>query len=514
MMDADAKPTFGCSAAAAPPKPRVRTLDRNQFRMLNIDIEQLIPDDHPARAIWEFVGRLDLGPFYEKVKAVEGHAGQPPFDPRLMVSIWLYGLSRGISSARELSAWCDWEPGLQWLSAMGAVNYHSLSTFRVAHGEALQKLLVNLLAVLSAEGLVSLERVAVDGTRIRANCSQDSLRPGQGLEEYVQKVRAHVEAVEATPEEEMSRRREAARQRSQRERQERLTAASAQLRKLEQERGASQAQKMQVSVTEPEARVMKQPGNSGFAPSYNVQLATNDPHKIIVAAVVSDCGADTCLLEPVIEEVKNNCGQGPNQVLVDGGYISASNMGKMEKRSIDLVGPVPDMASMVNQQAQQRGVSEAYRKEAFSYDAQSDTYRCPEGQLLVHVKQRERDGGRLEHEYRAKTSDCGRCAHKAECCPTAKTCGRTIVRSEASPLVKAFREKMQTEAYRLLYRKRSEVAEFPNAWLKEKIGLRRFRLRGMAKVAIEALWAVITYNVQQAIRLIAGPQPAVAPQKA
>jgi len=97
-----------------------------------------------------------------------------------------------------------------------------------------------------------------------------------------------------------------------------------------------------------------------------------------------------------------------------------------------------------------------------------------------------------------------------ECCPTAKTCGRTLVRSEASPLVKTFRDKMQTEAYRQLYRKRSEVAEFPNAWLKEKLGLRRFRLRGMAKVAIESLWAVITYNLQQGIRLGLRQQVAAA----
>ena len=255
-----------------------------------------------------------------------------------------------------------------------------------------------------------------------------------------------------------------------------------------------------MSVTEPEARVMKQPGSGGFAPSYDLQLATDAKEKVIVGAALCDCGADTRLLETVIEEVQRVCGETPAQVLVDGGYVSADNMAKMQKRGIELVGPLPDVASMVNKQAQLRGVSEAYPKEAFSYDAHDDTYRCPEGQLLVHIKQREREG-RIEHEYRAKRSDCAWCAHQMECCPTAKTCGRTLVRSEASPLVQMFRDKMQTEAYRQLYRKRSEVAEFPNAWLKEKLRLRRFRSRGMAKVAIESLWAVITYNLQQSIRL-------------
>jgi transposase len=105
MTDADEKPVFGKPAPLAPATPRVRALNRDQMLMLQIDVERLIPEDHAARAIWEFVGKMELKPFYEKVKAVEGRAGQPRFDPRLMISIWVYGLSRGINSARELSEW-------------------------------------------------------------------------------------------------------------------------------------------------------------------------------------------------------------------------------------------------------------------------------------------------------------------------------------------------------------------------------------------------------------------------
>src|SRR5882757_4213981 len=175
MTEADFKPVFGepVRLPACAATPRVRVLNRSQLLMLYVDIERLIPDDHPAKAIWELVGTLDLSAFYEKVKAVEGRAGQAGFDPRLLIGIWLYGTSRGINSARELSERCDWEPGLQWLCAMGSVNYHSLSTFRVNHGEALKKLFIELLGVLSAQGLVKMERLTVDGTRIRANCSDE-----------------------------------------------------------------------------------------------------------------------------------------------------------------------------------------------------------------------------------------------------------------------------------------------------------------------------------------------------
>jgi transposase len=500
MTYSDCRPRFGDAASPATPAPRVREVNRNQLVMRNMDVEQLIAEDHAARAIWDFVGRMDLSRFYERVKAVEGHAGQPPFDPKLMISIWIYGLSRGISSARELSEWCDWEPGLQWLCGLDSVNYHSLSTFRSAHAEALKQLFIEVLGVLSAEGLVGLERVTVDGTRIRARASNESFRHGQKLEEYLKQAAAHVDAVEQQAEETISRRQQSARERSRRERQERVATAQKLLERLKKERGASAVATVQVSVTEADARIMKQSGG-GFGPNYNLQLATDGQEKIIVAAMISDNGADMRLLPEVMDEVHNTCGQLPPEVLADGGYVSADNIEQTEQRGVELIGPAPDVTAMVKKQADGRGISEAYRKESFRYDAATDSYRCPEGKTLIHIKERIREGGRIEHEYRAKRSDCAACAHKQECCPAAKTCGRTVVRNEPNPKLQSFREKMQTEAYRQRYRKRSEVAEFPNAWIKEKLGLRRFRLQGLVKVQTESLWAVITYNVQQWIRL-------------
>lgn len=501
MMESKGKLVFGEPAGAGSPSPRVRAVNREQMLMLQIDVERLIPEDHSARAIWELTGNLELKAFYEQVKAVEGRAGQPPFDPRLMISIWVYGLSRGINSARELSEWCKWEPGLQWLCAMGGVNYHSLSTFRSLHGEALKQLFIELLGVLTAEGLVDLERLAVDGTRIRAHCSNAGSRKGERLQDYLKKAAAHLKELEREPEESLQAREQAARERSRRERQQRVTAARSVFQKLRQERGEKEAAEVQVNVNEPEARMMKQPEGS-FAPSYNLQLATDARKKIIVAAVTSDKGADVGLLAEVMDAVKDSNGKLPKEVLVDGGYVSANNLEQSQRRGVELIGPVPETGASARKQAEQRGVSEAYRKEAFLYDSRNDTYQCPEGKLLVHVrKPREREAGRMEHYYRAKRGDCAGCRHKMECCPTASKQGRTVTRTEPSPLMSAYRQKMQTDDYRQLYRTRSEVAEFPNAWIKEKLQVRRFRLSGMAKVAAESLWAVITYNVQQWIRL-------------
>jgi len=156
------------TASAAPLRPRVKAVDRTQLSWQMLDVERLIEQEHPARAIWDLVGRLKLEGFYAPIEAVEGGAGRTPWDPRLLISLWIYAYSRGISSAREIARRCTYEPAFQWLCGLGEINHHTLSDFRVDHDAGLRELFVQVLGVLSSEGLVSLERVMHDGTRIKA----------------------------------------------------------------------------------------------------------------------------------------------------------------------------------------------------------------------------------------------------------------------------------------------------------------------------------------------------------
>ena len=154
-----------CAGSSAPAasspamRPRVKAVDRTQLSWQMLDVERLIEQDHPARAIWELVGRVKLDGFYAPIEAVEGSAGRTAWDPRLLVSLWIYAYSRGISSAREIARRCTYEPAFQWLCGLGEINHHTLSDFRVDHDESLRELFVQVLGVLSSEGLVSLERV-------------------------------------------------------------------------------------------------------------------------------------------------------------------------------------------------------------------------------------------------------------------------------------------------------------------------------------------------------------------
>src|SRR5437868_14596455 len=138
--------------------PKWRTADRAQMVMANIYVEELIAADHKARAIWELTGRLDLARFAESVKTTAGCAGRPAWEPRLLVSVWVYAYSEGIGSAREIERVLEYEPGFQWLCGLGRINHHTLSDFRVNHKEALDELFIQMLALLEKEELLNLER--------------------------------------------------------------------------------------------------------------------------------------------------------------------------------------------------------------------------------------------------------------------------------------------------------------------------------------------------------------------
>jgi hypothetical protein len=265
---------------------------------------------------------------------------------------------------------------------------------------------------------------------------------------------------------------------------------------------ATTSSEARASSSDPEARIMASKG--GFAPSYNVQLSTDAAAKIIVGVGISQAAADAAELVPAIERIEAQLGQTPQQMVVDSGFTNQSTIEAMAAESIDLIGSLSDSVAQSEAALRRRGLSSGFFPQAFVYDPVADDYTCPAGQTLTY-EGKEKKGTASRYRYRAKTSACQSCHFKAQCCPQNKK-GRSIVRTEDSPVVAAFKAKMRTEAAQAIYKQRAGVAEFPNAWIKAKIGLRQFRLRGLAKVGLETLWACLTYNIQQWIRLVWRPQ--------
>ena len=483
-------------------EPRLKAVDRTQMLLRTIEVERLIEEEHPARAVWEFVGRLDLSPYAERVRSVEGSAGRPAFDPRLLVSLWVYSYSRGVSSARAIERLCEYDPAYQWLTGMEGISAHTLSDFRVAHEKALRTLFIETLALLSSEGLITLERVMQDGTRVRACASSNGFRSKPRVEILLKQAREAVAELEAQSEEETSRQMQAARERAKRERQERLESALKEFDKLK----ANKSLVDRVSTSDPDARVMKQ-AEGGAAPSYNVQISTDAAHSVIVGIDVTQSGADYQQLTPAMERLEQTMQDSPEQVVVDGGYISNNNIVKMANQGIELIGPEPrGKSAKANRKKsyQYRDVSPEYEASKFVYDAETKTYVCPQGKRL-RCEARFEQRGSMHHRYKASKQDCQTCPVKSQCCPRTRG-GRSIERIEPLPEIAEFRKKMQTDEAKAIYKTRAQVAEFPNLWIKAKFGLRQFRVRGVAKVRAESLWAAITYDIQQWIRLRWKPQ--------
>jgi len=489
-------------------QPKLRLVDRQQTTLAAIHVEELIPADHKARAIWELVGKMELSQFMEPLQTTVGDAGRPAWDPRLLVSLWVYAYSEGISSAREIERMMQYEPGMQWLAGLEKINHHTLSDFRVGHKAALDELFAQLLALLESAGIVNLEQVMHDGSKIRAQAGADTLRREKTLRERLEQAQQAVAAMGDPRAEAPARdRRQAARERAVRERAEVLEAALEELTALQaNKKTEEEKEQVRVSLSEPQARLMKH-GDEAMAPSYNAQISTDAAHTIIVGAHLSQCASDAQSLLPAIQEVEQNLGKRPEQVVVDGGYTYRANIVECAAQQIDLVGSLPNPKGLSAAAMKAAGIAPEFAPAEFRILEDGQRLECPAGCRLERLRQ-SRKRGDLYQQYQARGEDCRACRYQPQCCPNPER-GRTVsIRMQEHPEVAAFRQKMETEEYQSVYRKRGAVAEFPHAWIKEKLGVRKFRVRGMAKAATELVWACLTYNIMQWRRLLWRPATA------
>jgi hypothetical protein len=220
---------------------------------------------------------------------------------------------------------------------------------------------------------------------------------------------------------------------------------------------------------------------------------------VVVGVDVTQDATDNQQLQPAVARLQEEAGQAPKQVIADGGYTNRANVVGMAGAGIDLIGPVLDGTVQKEALFNKRGVEADFRPEAFRFNTIDNTYSCPVGTTL-HYGSKCTEVGQVKYTYRADPGACQGCHHKGQCCAES-TKGRSIVRAVEGPEMIAFRAKMETDDAKQRYGKRGQVAEFPHLWIKEKFSLRRFSLRGLAKVKIEAQWVCLTYNIQQWIRL-------------
>lgn len=332
---------------------RFRYPVRNQveFRMSSID--ELLPDDHRARLVWQYVDKLDLSSLVTGVRSFAGSGGAPTTDPRILLALWLFAILDGVGSARELARLCERDHAYQWICGGITVNYHTLSDFRNDAGPFLDDLLTKSVAALVMAGVVDLSCIAVDSMRVRANSGRSSFRRKETLLELQRLATARIEQLKAETAADpaaTTRRQQASRERAARERAERVTAALKAVDEIEKARAAEdkanrrktskKRQEARASTTDPEARRMAM-ANGGMAPAYNIQIKTDPNSAAVIGVNVTNNGSDRGKLEPAVDEIHRRYDALPGRVLADTGYDGQADIEAVEAKGTAVYVPLP-----------------------------------------------------------------------------------------------------------------------------------------------------------------------------
>jgi transposase/ribosomal protein L34 len=438
-----------------PGQARVLEANRSQLSWDLVALEALLTPDHRARLVWRFVETLDLGPFYAAIQSREGEAGRPAADPKVLLALWLYATLEGVGSARELDRLVSQDIAYRWLAGGVPVNYHGLSDFRVGWSGELDRLLTESVTALVSEGLVVLDEIAVDGTKLRSPASSRSFTRGGRLErierqaaERIERLKAQVTADPAA----VSRRRQAAQQRAAREAEAKVKKARAALDLLRQEKAArekthpreeKQKSAPSVSLTDLEARRMRFPDGAVRA-GYNLQTAAVPGKGVIVAVKTTDRRNDQGLACPLVDEVVSRYGRAPERALFDEGYAARSDVEALARHpagAVTVYMPPPS--------------------------------EKPEAQL--------RSKGRASRQYK---------------------------RAKEPQAVKDWRARMQTEEGQAIFSRR-KLIERIHAHYKHR-GLDRLTVRGLIKTQAVALWHALANNLMVTHRLKAAALIAAA----
>ena len=338
------------SSETSPDEARFKRANRRQVEMITLSLNQRLDVDHPVRAVWAFVEGLDLTELYGKIKAVKGKAGAAPIDPRILFALWIYATIRGIGSGRRIDELChphQGETAYQWICGGVSVNYHTINDFRTAHPECLDRCLTESVAVLMNEGLVSLDRIAQDGMRVRADASGKSFRREPTLETCLVEAEEQVRLLRDESNNDSSgstRREKAAKERHASERKERIQSALEQIQDVRdkaEKRKKGDGDKARCSMTDPDARRMKM-ADGGFRPAFNVQFSTTADSRVIVGVEVTNSGSDSGLIGPMLDQVEERFGVRPSEALVDGGFVSVDDITAVEQEGTTVFAPVKE----------------------------------------------------------------------------------------------------------------------------------------------------------------------------
>ena len=405
---------------------RILRPDRNQVRWDVVDLDSQLAADHRARLVWQFVKTLDLSAFEARIKARAEHAGRPASDPAVLLALWLYATVDGTGSARAIERLCRSHAAYRWLCGGVPVNHNLMSEFRRDNEALLDRQLTQSLTALIAEGLIELEEVAIDGTKIQARAGRGSMAKRTRLERIEASVSERVASLKRELEQNgavAERKRQERALRAAADQAARVQRAKQRLAELEQEkeqrarrRAKEEAEKSapRVSVSDPEVRMMRMP-DGATRPAWNVQVAT--AKGFIVAIEPTDRRNDTGLAQDSVQQVVERCGKAPERLLADQTAMTQGEIATLAEAhpKLEVYSPPPAERGDVtpetlrNRRSQRRHEPEPVKqwRARMASEAGKDVYARRKLTEHVHAKLKNRGFGRmLVHGLKKVRSVC------------------------------------------------------------------------------------------------------------
>ncbi|MDO8687550.1 MAG: IS1182 family transposase [Dehalococcoidales bacterium] len=474
----------------------LRPLNRQQAWILPPTIGELIPADHPARFVAEFVDTLGPAAWIELGIGMDGETlGAPAYHPRALLCVWLYGFMTGIRSSRKLEAACRDQVPYLWLTGFQHPDHNTLWRFYQAHRDAMRRLLKYTVATAIELNLVDLAVQALDGTKIAANAAGDRTYDAADLRrllnrtaEAISELEAQNEGGDDSPAPRLPEELQTAKRLHQR--------VEDTMNRLEQQEGMKR-----VNLTDGDAQLMK--GRGGIITGYNAQTMVSplNPETarsngmLITAVGVVNSASDSGQLAPMLEKAEELTGQRAAITLADGGYHTAASLEAGESRGQILV--------MSERYKDSR--TGPYFKDRFAYDSANDSYTCPHGNTLAFrgLRRSKLTDLRSIRVYRASRTACRTCPAFGTCTKD-KHCGRTLWISASEVLLLKHRQWMRSNEARTLYARRRELSEPTFGIMKDQMNARKFLLRGMANVRAEFTLLATAFNLRTLWHVWAG----------
>jgi len=466
----------------------LRPLNREKAWLLPPTLDELIPNDHPARFVAEFVDALDHNAWTELGIGLDGEPlGAPAYHPRALLCVWLQGFMTGIRSSRKLEAACRDQVPYLWLTGWQHPDHNTLWRFYQAHRDAMRKLLKYTVSAAIELDLIDLAVQAVDGTKIVANAAGDRNYDAAELHRLLNRTEAAIDQLEAQNEggndSPVPRLPEGLQ-----------TAKKLQQRIRDAMHHLAQQEKMKlVNLTDEDAQLMK--GRSGIITGYNAQAMVsplnNETAKenglLITAVEVVNSASDSGQLAPMLDQAEELTGKRVPITLADGGYHTVANLEAGVSRGQTLV-----------MKERHRGeLKGPYFKDNFIYDAETDSYICHQGQRLPFrgLRLDKVTGLRSTRVYRASRTVCRTCPAFG-ICTRDKHAGRALWINAADELLHKHRQWMKTDEALALYARRKVISEPTFGILKDQMNVRKFLLRGLINVNAEFNLLATAFNLR------------------